>query len=162
MLCNSNSSRFRMKKTVWNELHSQLFQRGENKREAGAFFLGVRVGHCVNVTDLVYYDDLDPQSKQYCYIRVQGHAYGRLWSICRSKKLDVVADVHTHPGQAFQSQIDRANPMVDQAGHLALILPHYGQFPEHVSSIGLFEHLGSRRWKTLSDPRSPTLALEIY
>jgi proteasome lid subunit RPN8/RPN11 len=66
---------------------------------------------------IVYYDDVDPQSRLYRYIRVRGHTYGALWAICRAKGLDVIADVHTHPGLALQSPMDRSNPMIDQSGH---------------------------------------------
>jgi hypothetical protein len=161
MVRTDETFRLRISKAFWNELHAQLLTRGENKREAGAFLLGIRAGSHSEVMDLIYYDDLDPRSKQYCYIRIQGHTYGRLWEVCRSRKLDVIADVHTHPGLAFQSTIDQGNPMIDQAGHIGLILPHYAQFPERVSSAGVFEYLGSRRWRTLSDQRSPTRALEV-
>lgn len=34
----------------------------------------------------------------------------------------VVADVHTHPGRAFQSESDRTNPMVARAGHIGSMM----------------------------------------
>ena len=106
--------------SLWRELISELGRRGlDGQREAGAFLLGAQQGRERRVVKAVYFDDLDPG----ClvgYIHLQGHGYSKLWDICEAEGLHVLSDVHTHPGaQVAQSSIDRENPMIASAGHLA-------------------------------------------
>jgi hypothetical protein len=39
----------------------------------------------------------------------------------------IVAQVHTHPGVAFHSATDDANPLVGTPGFLSLVVPHFGR-----------------------------------
>ena len=102
---------------------------GLGRRESGAFLLGSRRGVRRRIERFVYYDDLDPHALDSGIVDLDGAAFGALWSLCRSTGLSVVADVHTHPDRAFFSGTDRANPMIAELGHLALVLPTYAQAP---------------------------------
>ena len=69
--------------------------------------------------------------------------------MCASKRLTVVADVHTHPGDPGQSGSDKANPIVARAGHIALIIPDFASWPVRRRSIGIYRYLGAARWETI-------------
>ena len=45
--------------------------------------------------------------------------------VLREDDLVVVADLHTHPAEAFLSPVDRANPYSARTGHIAIVLPRY-------------------------------------
>lgn len=140
-------------KRLWRSLVQELDRRGGRKHEAGAFLLGNISGERRSASAVVFYDDLDPKSYASGVCILDGNAFGRLWAICRERKLTVVADVHTHPAQAFQSISDRTNPMVAQAGHVAIILPDFAQAPIDLSKVGVFQYRGSHLWTD----RSPTV-----
>jgi len=61
--------------------------------------------------------------------------------------LTVIADVHTHPGAARQSEADRTNPMVARAGHVAIIVPRYACPPVIGSQLGIYEYRGGHAWQ---------------
>jgi proteasome lid subunit RPN8/RPN11 len=69
-----------------------------------------------------------------------------VWKECRARRLQVVADVHTHPGHYWQSSIDRANPMIPERGHIAIIVPNYANHPYFPGQIGIYEFLGQGKW----------------
>jgi proteasome lid subunit RPN8/RPN11 len=83
-----------------------------------------------------------------------------LWRICRERGEIVLADVHTHPGGAGQSESDRMHPMIAEPGHVALIVPRFAMEPVRLGEIGLYRYLGGFRWDT---PRAallrPTLSI---
>jgi proteasome lid subunit RPN8/RPN11 len=98
----------------------------------------------------VLYDDLDPHCLDTGIVRFDGRYYGALWETIERAKRSVVADVHVHPGEAFQSDSDRRNPMIAQVGHISLILPHFAQSPDshlHTRAYVLEER---DRWRTIS------------
>ena len=140
---------------LWRRLTARLRQRGRNEsRESGAFLLGYQEHPGpVRIVDFVLYDDLDPHSLDTGIIRFDGRHFGKLWAMCRERRLTVVADVHVHPGGSGQSISDRAYPMVSQAGHLALILPHFARNPIAREDIGIYRYLGGNEWHAVPRAR---------
>jgi proteasome lid subunit RPN8/RPN11 len=75
-----------------------------------------------------------------------------LWKICETTGLQVVADVHTHPGPVVaQSSIDAQHPMLSDVGYVAIILPNFGKSPDDPRRAGVYRYRGSHQWQTLQD-----------
>jgi proteasome lid subunit RPN8/RPN11 len=132
---------------LWRQGLTELKQRGGGKRESGAFLLGKRNGERRAITGFTFYDDLDPHCLDTGIIVFDGAYYNQLWQRCREQGLEVLADVHTHPGQAQQSSSDRTHPMVPKAGHIALIVPHFARHVCHMSELGIYEYQGNHCWQ---------------
>jgi proteasome lid subunit RPN8/RPN11 len=134
----------------------ELRRRGEGKGESGAFLLGLRQGLSAQVSQYVCYDDLDPQACQYGAVTFHAEGYAALWQYCREKSVEVLADLHTHPGKSVQqSSIDRRNPMLPVVGHIAAILPNYGYTPWwSLRGVGIYEYLGDLKWRAYGPSES--------
>jgi proteasome lid subunit RPN8/RPN11 len=142
-------------KRLWNDILAELERRGGSRHEAGVFLLGkVRGGHR-EVQAVIFYDDLDSEVYSSGVCVLHGDAFAKLWAVCREKKLTVVADAHTHPGGAFQSSSDKANPMVACPGHIAIIIPNYAQAPVNPRSIRIYEYCGHHDWTDRSPSSAP-------
>lgn len=140
-------------RSLWHILLTQLHARGGSVHEAGAFLLGHNTGNRREVKEIVFYDDLDPSAYATGVCVLHAAAFSKLWALCRERSLTVVADVHTHPGQAFQSTSDRSNPMVAREGHVAIIIPNFAAPPVRDAEIGIFEYCGAHRWHDRSTGR---------
>jgi proteasome lid subunit RPN8/RPN11 len=135
---------------LWLRLCAKLRERGRNaSRESGAFLLGHRNDGRARIVDFILYDDLDPHALDTGIVRFDGRHFGSLWDICKRRGLSVVADVHVHPGGSYQSESDRAHPMISRAGHIALILPDFARAPIRTEAIGIYRYLGNKRWNTV-------------
>jgi proteasome lid subunit RPN8/RPN11 len=139
-----------IKKDFWDNLYNELGRRGNGETESGAFLLS-RKGAC-EIIDCLYYDDIEPGSLDKGYVHLTSLGFRKVWDYCREKDLMVNADIHTHPGSITnQSTIDKENPMIKIAGHIALILPNFAQRPDiDFKEIGIHEFLGNgfnwKRW----------------
>lgn len=135
-------------KTLWKKLINELKVRGKGRRESGAFLLGKR--ETGEITEFVCYDDLDPNALDAGIIIFSGDGYIPLWQICREKQLQVLADVHTHPGSwTGQSGSDQKHPMIAQPGHIALIIPNLAtKRGQLLKGVGIHEYLGDKKWNT--------------
>ena len=134
---------------TWESLMQELKRRGTGERESGAFLLAKKNDN--KISSFVCYDDLDPHCLDHGIITFDGAGYIPLWQLCKTKELTVLADVHTHPfGWVGQSKSDSMHPMIAQKGHVAIILPYYGQ-PENqdLSNAGIYEYKGDKKWKTI-------------
>lgn len=135
---------------LWRHLCRQLRERGKDRtQESGAFLLGHRHGNRARVTHYVLYDDLDPNCLRSGIVRFDGRYFGALWEICRARSVEVVADIHVHPGSSRQSDADRHHPMISCTGHIALILPDYAQEPISRQRIGIYKYRGDKQWTTV-------------
>lgn len=141
---------------LWREGLAELRRRGRGERESGAFLLGRRavVGgrERRRVERLAYYDDLDPHCLETGIVVFDGAGYGPLWALCRETGFTVVADVHTHPGVARQSDADRRHPMIAKAGHVAVIVPEYAQREPRGEQLGVYVYEGAHQWCDYSGP----------
>lgn len=137
---------------TWRCLVRELKRRGNGERETGAFLLGCVNGHTSRVEAVLYYDDLDPAALETGMVTFHGAGYAALYDHCRQHKLDVIADIHTHPGRDVrQSGIDRRKPMLPTPGHTAMIAPRYGDTsPWSLKEVGVYEYLGHFQWRTHS------------
>ncbi len=131
---------------LWAGTMAELHRRTEARHESGAFLLGHDHDGRRAAVDVVYYDDLDPHAYASGVCILKADAFAKLWAMCRARKLGVVADIHTHPGAAFQSVSDRTNPMVARTGHVAIIVPDFAAPPVRHEDLGIFEYQGEHRW----------------
>jgi proteasome lid subunit RPN8/RPN11 len=112
---------------TWFRLVGDLRRRGRGRRESGAFLLGRVQSKDRRVVEYVCYDDLDPHALDQGVVVFHGDGFSKLWALCAERKLEVLADIHTHPGRDVrQSWIDQKHAMIAMSGHVAMIAPHFG------------------------------------
>ena len=135
---------------LWRRLLKSLRERGRNgTRESGAFLLGQRFNGGARVVDFILYDDLDPRCLDTGIILFDGRHFGKLWQICKEREVCVVADIHVHPGGVGQSDLDRANPMISRAGHVALIVGYFAAPPVKRKNVGIYRYKGAKQWDVI-------------
>jgi hypothetical protein len=136
---------------LWMRLLRDLRSRGYGRRESGAFLLGhwETASRC-RVVDYLLYDDIDPHALDTGIVRLDGRHFGKLWDLCKTRGVVVVADVHTHPGGSGQSASDQANPIIARTGHLALIVPRFAAAPVRRLQVGMYRYLGAGSWHTVA------------
>jgi len=133
---------------LWARLLIELRRRGMRRRESGAFLLVRKNVPLARVTSFICYDELDPEALATGAITFHAVGYAALWAHCRHHDVDVVGDIHTHPGNDVrQSSIDRRNPMIPIVGHLALIVPNFAHTPWwSLREAGVYEYDGNFMW----------------
>lgn len=132
---------------LWRQGLMELRRRGKNRHESGAFLLGHKRENKRKIARFIYYDDLDPHCLDTGIVVLDGSVFGKLWKICRDMDMEVVADVHTHPGLPFQSYTDQSNPMIGVPGHIAIIVPNLARRITGAAKLGIYQYLGDHRWQ---------------
>lgn len=148
------AEKFSICRRDWLGLMAELRRRGAGRHESGAFLLGRREGERRIFKACVFYEDLDPKAYSTGVCVLYADAFEQLWRFCRSRGLQVLADVHTHLGDAHQSEADRRNPMVARPGHIAIIVECFAHSPVWRHRLGLYRYEGSHCWTDLSGWRA--------
>jgi proteasome lid subunit RPN8/RPN11 len=148
----ANNDQIEIPLLLWRRLLQQLASRGRGRRESGAFLLGRQNVPKRQVVDFICYDDLDPRALSHGIVEFHRAGFSSLWATCNKRGLHVLADVHTHPTlDVRQSTVDKAHPMIPIAGHVALIVPSFGDTSVwSLSRIGIHRFLGKRRWQSFA------------
>lgn len=110
----------------------------------GRFFSAGKARAPGGILEFVYYDDIDPTCLRNGIVELDGRRLGSVWQRCSDAGMDVVADIHVHPGGHRQSSSDQENPMIAEVGHLALILPDFAAGKTNPGDIGVHEYRGAR------------------
>lgn len=138
----------------WRTMLDELAARGGGQKESGAFLLGRRGGRRPKVTHVAYFDDVEPASLNGA-VHLTTVGYTRLNALCRQLGVEVLADIHTHPGDYIcQSSIDEDNPLVAIPGHLAIIVGEYAQYGATLADVGCYRYDGDDGWTTLTSGMS--------
>ena len=134
---------------LWARLLRELRRRSASRQESGAFLLGHWHGVRGCITTFICYDDLDPNAYQAEVIAFHANGYAALWEHCRKKEIQVIGDVHAHPGRHVgQSAIDQRHPMIPLVGHTAIIVPNFARTPWwSLKAVGIYEYLGTFEWR---------------
>ena len=145
----------------WRGIVSELRRRGDRVRESGAFLLSTpwKAGQAARIKHVAYYDDLDPGCLASGGVDFHAAGYQRLWALCKQLHMQVIADIHTHPGRSVgQSHIDAKHPMLPTAGHVAMIAPYFGHTsPWSLYGVGIYDYLGNHQWVDCNSPASSTI-----
>src|SRR6266498_344319 len=108
---------------LWSRLLHHLRTESAGVRESGAFIVGSIATGTRRGADFIPYEALQPDALNEDFVELSSEAFSNLWTICGDKRLEVVADIHSHRFGVQQSYTDRANPMLALRGHVAIIVP---------------------------------------
>jgi hypothetical protein len=81
----------------------------------------------------------------------------------RVSRLRIVAQIHTHPGRAFHSDIDAEWAIIRHCGALSLVLPNFAATttPENfLSQVATYERSESGEWERRSN-RGPSSRIQV-
>lgn len=133
--------------SIWMAGCAELMRRSDGVHESGAFLLGRQSQARREISQFLFYDDIDATCFVNGIVEFDGRKLGRVWKYCREHSLRVVADVHVHPAGYAQSSSDQHNPIIPEVGHFALILPYFAKSTVKPGGIGIYEYRGNRRWR---------------
>jgi len=72
----------------------------------------------------------------------------------------ILAQLHSHPGNAFHSPIDDQHPISNKPGFISVVVPNFGTDPTGVG-WAWFVLIGAGRWRQLADREVARLFVRI-
>ena len=123
---------------------------GTKRVEGVALFAGVRSGMDFRLQEVVI-------PKQTGYILESGLMYAvdseelrRLNVWLYNNDIELIAQIHSHPSEAYHSEADDRYPIVDTYGALSIVVPDFAAAPMNVSSWAFYRLSSSKEWDLLS------------
>ena len=107
--------------------------------------------------EVVFLDDFPGVEGFARFHKVSREAVTALFRYLQQKNLQLIADVHSHPGTwVGLSEIDMEHPLEFRVGFLSLVLPSYATPKPDIGTVGVHEYIGNMEWETLTPEAVPT------
>ena len=118
---------FQFPKMVLEEAYSFLQNAGKERFEAVALFAGQVDGKIAVVKEAIL-----PKQKSYklssgLMYSVEGEELHRINVWLYKNKLKLLAQIHSHPQEAYHSETDDAFPIVSTEGGLSIVVPNFAR-----------------------------------
>jgi len=136
-----------------------FFQRqGQNNFEGRAYWVGCLNGTTAQITRIIIPEQIPKKTLWGVSVTVPQQANIK---VSRELKLGeyIVAKVHSHPGKAYNSDTDKANPFLRHSGSISIIVPNFGRFGMnqfYKCAVCRFE---INQWRDLSEMEIKSLFL---
>lgn len=100
-----------------------LQENGLEGTESHCLWVGISRNTSFIVKEIIF----PKQTKSAFSFMVSAEELDRINRELYNKKLELIAQVHSHPGKAFHSHTDNKFPVVTTLGGFSLVFPYYGQ-----------------------------------
>lgn len=77
-----------------------------------------------------------------------------------ARGMQVVAQVHSHPGDAFHSETDDRYPVIHHRGAISIVVPHFARYGLNLANAAVFVLEAWPHWKEL-DLQAKAALLEL-
>jgi hypothetical protein len=107
--------------------HGHLRNVGCSGLEGFALWAGQRSGDQFFVRETIIPDQRGIRTDRGLCVTVNGEELHRINVLLYDQKMTLLAQLHSHPEEAFHSDTDNAFPIATATGSLSLVLPNFAQ-----------------------------------
>lgn len=122
--------------------------RGELGCEGVALWVGRPTGAVFLVSDVVLPAQSGIKSDEGLAYVVESHALHRLNVWLHKEELRLIAQIHSHPGEAYHSETDDLFPIVTTAGGFSLVVPYFGRGLPSLAQFAAYR-LSDNGWREM-------------
>lgn len=130
----------------------QKFQKaGLESKENIAYWTGELNGNNAEISKVIFAEDYPEfENSQYSAKVSLQSSFMIAEQIHKSNGI-LVAQIHSHPAEAFHSWIDNERPISHRKGLLSIVVPYFAREIQDFSKCKIYEYLGSGKWYELTN-----------
>ena len=132
--------------------NEHLRRVGRDGYEGFALWAGRREGSSFHVLETVIPAQQGIRSEEGVCVTVNGDELFRINVHLYERGLALVAQLHSHPGEAYHSDTDDAFPIATTSGALSLVVPDFAVRAFSLDRCAVYRLLPGRGWVGLPPP----------
>jgi hypothetical protein len=133
-----------------DEAHAHLALVGRGGLEGFALWAGALEGDVFRVVDTIIPEQKGLRSDLGVCVTVDGRELHRINVWLHNRGLTLVAQLHSHPTEAYHSNTDDTYPIATTTGSLSLVIPDFAVAPFSLETCVVYRLLPPRGWVELS------------
>jgi hypothetical protein len=131
------------------DAHAHLRQAGRKGYEAFALWAGVLIGTTFEVRHTLIPQQTGHRLPSGVCVTVDAPELHRLNVWLYQNKVTLVAQLHSHPTEAYHSDTDDEYPIATQLGSLSLVIPNFAAEPFSLRRCAVYRLLPGQGWAEL-------------
>jgi hypothetical protein len=139
------------------EAHSHLRRVGQEGLEGFALWAGESDGDTFLVRANIIPEQRGLRSDLGVCVVVGGDELHRINVWLFEHQMTLIAQLHSHPNEAYHSTTDDAYPIATTTGSLSLVVPDFAREAFSLAKCAVYRLLPSRRWVELSGDEAARL-----
>lgn len=137
--------------------HFRLRSIGQQGSEGFALWASVLRGDIFHVTHTRIPVQMGLQTDDGVLVAVGADELHRLNVWLYEEGLKLIAQLHSHPTDAYHSETDDALPIVTTVGGLSLVVPFFARNPFSLADYAVYRLMPDGDWSELSDDEAKEL-----
>lgn len=134
-----------------------LYKAGRRKVEGVALWAGIREGNTFLVKrTIIPQQDAGSIEDGLIYV-VRGEELHRIALELFDSGMQLIAQIHSHPGEAYHSQTDDAYPIVTVTGGISVVVPNFAEGGLNLTEWAVYRFLPETGWTELNQTKKETL-----
>jgi hypothetical protein len=130
--------------------HAHLRRVGMDGLEGFVLWIGVQDGEIFRVQEAVIPQQSGLRQEEGVCVVVQGEELHRLNVLLHERNLTLIAQIHSHPTNAYHSSTDDTYPIVTRAGGISLVVPDFALQPFSLANSAVYRLSPEGQWNELS------------
>lgn len=130
--------------------HSHLQDVGKKGLEGFALWAGVVHGAVFHVRSAIIPAQTGMRARGQVCVTVSAEELHRINVWLFNQGFTLIAQLHSHPTEAFHSDTDNAFPIATAVGSLSIVVPNFGAGKFALSRCAVYRLTFDGRWKQLS------------
>ena len=122
---------------------------GTRRSEGFALWVGNREGRIFRVRETVIPAQTGHVTDDGVCVSVGPDELHRLNVWLYTEKMNVIAQLHSHPGEAYHSETDDSFPIATTVGCLSLVIPDFARFPFLLARCAVYRLTEQGVWSFL-------------
>ncbi|MCF8379388.1 MAG: Mov34/MPN/PAD-1 family protein [Bacteroidales bacterium] len=134
-----------------------LYYAGKKRAEAVSLFAGYSEDNSFYIEELIIPKQKCFKGKHGLMYTVDGEELHRINTWLFENKMSLIAQIHSHPEEAYHSPIDDRYPIVDTFGGFSLVVPYYATGILSMKDWACYRLSEKNKWNELSESQINTL-----
>lgn len=139
------------------DIYSELRASGSDGFERLVLCAGNKRGKDFQITHLLYPEQYLYKSPLGVSFHVEGEELERIGNWLYENQKSLIAQVHSHPAEAYHSEADDENAIITRAGGISIVVPDFGNSDANFEQSAVYRLYPEYGWTELSNQQVQTL-----
>lgn len=153
----TNIERIHIKNSLILDSFELLHSAGQRGYEAVALFAGFEAGKSFQVEKVIFPKQYGYNLDQGLMYSVNGEELHRINVWLYENKMSLIAQIHSHPREAYHSEMDDRFPIVDTYGGISIVVPNFASEIFSLKDCAIYRLSLNKTWDELKLTEIETL-----
>lgn len=135
---------------------------GMRNLEGVALFAGVREGDKFYIKQTIIPDQKSGSFEEGLLYVVEGNELHRISLELFDTGMQLIAQIHSHPREAYHSETDDEYPIVTVLGGISIVVPDFAQGGFNFSEWAVYRYLPKTKWTALTEEQKKSLIQIVH